>query len=996
MPSFGLSEALKSAVEASRVAKVVRPAEAELNAAAADRSFASKGVAPAAPDLKPAPMDAADAGPVPKVSIPADVSPGADTPIEGTPVPTEADAAAGPEAVAATPDQAADASLGGEPARGDVAASAEATDTAPKAETPDLTEDTKVAPDDATVKPTDTDAPPANEATPKGPSDLETYAAKLQKANLGDFALDETHQPNFDRMTVTDDVKAAIAQIAEDNKGKIEEARRGKITNEQLAGLASDLDTNADVVKAVMARENGGVLNAETLLAARQVLNSSATRLQALASKVVAGTATDMEKIQLARQAQFHNDYQTQLMGARAEAGRALNAFNIPSGSDPATIARIAEIVNGNGSNIQKLAQALSMTDSVAGIGTIVAPGNLFQRSIGAAGNLINRIFVNGILSGPPTWGKIGVANSLFQAMNVTELAFAARIGRFLPGDEHVVAGEAMASVAGIVSGFSDAFRLGGRALIAQDTLDGVSRLNIPGAAKKDIGYYLPGVDKTAYLGSLIRGIEYTLNIPGSIIGAGDEGYKTLAYRSYATRMTFLHVQDQIATGAINAADAAQTAKDFMENLPADVQNDAEAYAHQVTFQAPLGPIGAKVSDAINAVPALKLIVPFMRTATNIFKESAMRTPLALFSNKFYAAMQEGGAARDLMVTRVAMGTATGALAASLVANDMMTGGGPTDPKARAFWEQDGRKPYSLRVTDPITKKETWATYANVEPIASVLGAVADATEIASYIHADDDVSTMTDSDTQLSQAAAGIVAGVMNNTMKKSFVEGLANFFDFANDPGRQIKHYAQQTAVSMVPFSGAARFVRNTQDPYLREAWTTMDAIRNTLPGYSEGLPLTPDVFGEPRLGKSASPIGLMSPISFSDAKEDPVVNEIKDVMTQTRQVPIGMPDKRQGGVDGVGGMRLDASMYSDLVQIARSQPIFGNGNTFKDQLHDVIESNAYQQSTPLEKADLLRKVQTDADKIGVALLERDNAQYAQAIAAWRMKANRLKFDQ
>lgn len=995
MPSFGLSEALKSAVEAGRTAKVVRPAEAELAASAADRSFASKGVAPAAPDLAPAPMDAADAVTPAKVNIPADVDPGADTPVTGTPAPTPADAAGGDEAVAATPNQSADASLGGAPAPADVDASAEATDTAPKTDTPDLTEDEQVPAADAAAKPGDVDAP-IEDPAPTPPSDIDAYAAKLQSANLGDFALDASHQPNFDQMTVTDDVKAAIAQISEDNKTKIDEARRGKITNEQLTGLASDLDTNADVVKAVIERESGGVLNAETLLAARQVLNSSATRLQALAAKVVAGTATDLEKVQLARQAQFHNDYATQLMGARAEAGRALNAFSIPSGSDPATIARIAEIVNGNGSNITKLAQALSMTDDVAGVGTIVSPGNLFQRTVGATGNLINRIFVNGILSGPPTWGKIGVANSLFQAMNTGELAFAARLGRFLPGDEHVQAGEAMASVAGILGGFSDAFRLGSRALVAQTTLDGVSRTSLPGIAKKDIGYFLPGVDKTAYLGATIRGIEYTLSIPGSIIGAGDEGFKSIAYRSYATRMTFLHVQDQLATGTITAEQAAQTAKDFMENLPADVQNDAEAYAHQVTFQAPLGPVGAKVSEAINAVPALKLIVPFMRTATNIFKESAMRTPLALFSNKFYSAMQEGGAVRDLMLTRVAMGTATGALAASLVSNDMMTGGGPTDPKARAFWEQDGRKPYSVRVTDPVTNKTTWATYANVEPIASILGAVADATEIASYIHADDDVSTMTDSDTQLSQAAAGIVAGVMNNTMKKSFVEGLANFFDFANDPGRQIQHYTQQTAASMVPFSGASRFVRNTTDPYLREAWTTMDAIRNNLPGYSEGLPLTPDVFGEPRLGKSSSPIGLMSPISFSDAKDDSVINEIKDVMARTRQVPISMPDKRQGGVDGVGGMRLDASMYSDLTQIARHQPVFGNGNTFKEQLKDTIASDTYQNSTPLEKADLLRKVQTGADKIGIAELEQQNPQYAQAIAAWRMKANRLKFDQ
>jgi hypothetical protein len=54
--------------------------------------------------------------------------------------------------------------------------------------------------------------------------------------------------PNFDTIKTTDDVKAVISDIAEQNKGKITEARRGVITNEQLQGLANDLDVKQDVV----------------------------------------------------------------------------------------------------------------------------------------------------------------------------------------------------------------------------------------------------------------------------------------------------------------------------------------------------------------------------------------------------------------------------------------------------------------------------------------------------------------------------------------------------------------------------------------------------------------------------------------------------------------------------------------------------------------------------------------------------------------------------
>jgi hypothetical protein len=87
-------------------------------------------------------------------------------------------------------------------------------------------------------------------------------------------------------------------------------------------------------------------------------------------------------------------------MGARAEAGRSLNAFSIPVGSDATQAARIAEIINGAGGDVERLAQAVSQ--AFAGVTKIVKPG-LFIRSYKAGQNLLNRIFVNGILSGPPT-----------------------------------------------------------------------------------------------------------------------------------------------------------------------------------------------------------------------------------------------------------------------------------------------------------------------------------------------------------------------------------------------------------------------------------------------------------------------------------------------------------------------------------------------------------------------------------------------------------------
>ena len=114
---------------------------------------------------------------------------------------------------------------------------------------------------------------------------IDERARAVSRATLGDFDLDATHQTNFDTITTTDDVKAVIAEAADRNALLIEESRRGTISNEQLKGLAADLNMEQDIVRAVLERESGGVLRPEVILGARQVLNASADRVLQLGKK---------------------------------------------------------------------------------------------------------------------------------------------------------------------------------------------------------------------------------------------------------------------------------------------------------------------------------------------------------------------------------------------------------------------------------------------------------------------------------------------------------------------------------------------------------------------------------------------------------------------------------------------------------------------------------------------------------------------------------------
>jgi hypothetical protein len=818
------------------------------------------------------------------------------------------------------------------------------------------------------------------------PSETDAVAQRLSKAQLGDYALDESFQTNFDAITTTDDIKAVIADVSHHNAGKIDEARRGVITNEQLRGLANDLDVDTEIVQAVLERESGGALSAETILGARQVLNSSAERLKTLGTKIAAGQATDMERIQFRRQMQFHDEYQTQFMGARAEAGRALNAFSIPVGSDAANLARLRETVDTMYGDTDQLARAMSQIDTAQGVNNFARKYNQ-SRMFGT----LNELFVNSTLSGPTTHLVNTVGNVLMQSMNAFETAYAARIGRFLSSDERVEIGEATALLQGAIAGTRDGLRLAGRAMKSGKTIDEVSKYESAGNIKAiSAQNWLKPEWQATPLGRTIDAIGTVIRVPTErIMAPTDEFFKTIAYRGELERQAFLHVQQQLDSGAITQAEAQRVARDFLENTPLTAQEAADEYAKYVTFQNTLGDAGRKAQLAIRAVPALGLVAPYIRTPINIFKAGLFdRSPVAFFTKKFYADLQKGGRTRDMALARVSLGSATAAFVAVQVMEGNISGAGPRNPDARALLWSTGWRPYSIR--DPITGR--WNSYARMEPIASVIGATADSIEIGSFIN--EDIDTMKDENQMRVDAAAAIIAGIANNTMSKTFMKGLSDFTETLSDPGRYAQNYGGEMATALVPYSAARRQIAKSMDPYMREAWEINDklAVASGIPGWSEDAPPRRDLFGEPRKYARGWILGTMSPMPDSKEKQDPVLDELVSVMNATRQVPIAMPGK------SIEGMRLTATEYDDFVRLSRSSPIFDGGeSTFHDKVVDMMDSDVYLDATPFGRAELLKNLQFTADRIVSeqgGVLEQENIDFAERITLYRAKRARLRF--
>ena len=832
---------------------------------------------------------------------------------------------------------------------------------------------------------------PVTPAAPRLPSPLmpevniDERARAVSRATLGDFDLDATHQTNFDTITTTDDVKAVIAEAADRNAPLIEESRRGTISNDQLKGLAADLNMEQDIVRAVLERESGGVLRPEVILGARQVLNASADRVLQLGKKISTGGATDIERLQFRRQVQFHDEYQRQFMGARAETGRALNAFGIPTGieNEPMRLKALQQAVDTmHGADTDAMAAMVAQLDSAEGIGRFTRE---YSRS--RVAGVLQELFINSLLSGPKTHIINAQGNALFSMMNVFETAVAARLGKMLPGADHVEIGEASAILFGQMTGFRDAMRVAAKAFREGRALD---------AAMKYTGH----TDRAISTANLFRdsqphpSVASALDLVGAairlpterVMAPTDEFFKMMAFRGELARNAYLHAMDVTQSKVMTEDEIAQVIKDFMENPPQRVLSVAEDQVQMMTFQEPLGPIASKWQAALSKTPGAFFIAPFIKTPVNIFKAGLMeRSPLALFSEKVRRDIAGGGRARDMALAKLSMGSLTVGTVAVMAASGSITGGGPQNPDARRALEADGWQPYSFAIPNE-DGTVTYQSYARAEPLAYVIGATADAVEVGAYLDYDDETK---DEAQATNDALAAVVAGVANNTMSKTFLQGVADFSEAMADPKRYMTQFLTSTGTALIPYSSFRRQAAQIDDPVIREAWTLTDklTVASGIPGWSEKAPPRRDVFGEPMYRKGGSLMGVMSPFPESTTKGDPVMDEVLSVMNQTRTVPVAMPGRR------VENLKLTVEEYDELLTYSRRDPL-PDGLTFKEHLQDLFDSQAYQLATPDYRVVLIKQVQNVADQVGRAMLEQNNPGFSDRLADRRLLKQKKMF--
>lgn len=720
---------------------------------------------------------------------------------------------------------------------------------------------------------------------------------------------------NLNNIETPDDVKTIIDRVAEADAADINDARRQVITNVELPKLADDLGMTVDDL---LARRQGEAFNAEQILAARKILIASGEHLIKLAKE--ASTGGDMQLAMFRRAMAQHKAIQAQVSGMTAEAGRALQSFNIVAASSREQERAIKEALEASGGLEvnQRMAQMMSQLDDPAQVGKFVKDASKATNM-----DMLYEVWINGLLSSPTTHAVNALSNVMVAALTVGERRIASMFG------DAIQAGESTAQLKGMVDGARDGLRLAWQALKTGEPSDVMQKVEVDkhkaiSAENLEIGGY-PAMFAN-FLGSMVR-------IPGRLLTTSDEFFKAVGYRME------LHAQAyrQAFNEGLRDEAAAKRVLEIINDPPENIRMAAVDASRYQTFTnslsetriggiGELGKLGEKARSGKRIGPYARIIIPFVRTPTNIMSYTFERTPLALLSKSVREELSAGGARRQLALGKIAAGSMIMSVAADLSLSGQITGAGPTDPKLKNIKRATGWQPYSIKVGD------TYYAYNRLDPVGALIGMAADMSEIMGQVD-----------EATADQLATAAVLSIVQNMSSKTYMSGVTEFLDAidssSTDPeanNYKLTRYLQRLAGSMVPASVAN--IERVMSPEMSATYGYLDRIKSRIPGYSADLPPRRNIFGEPVVLEGGIGPDIMSPIYTSTDKKDPVADEIVRQKTS-----LSMPRRV------VNNVELSPQQYDRYVLLYSGEGLKGTkGKTLKDSLKEMFASSQYKKAT------------------------------------------------
>lgn len=699
------------------------------------------------------------------------------------------------------------------------------------------------------------------------------------------------HRVNLENIDAGYDVKKVIVDEGLRSRGKLDEARRGKQSHEATQELADAMGMTADEL---LKRQKGQAYNAEQATAARNLLVASAERVDQL-GKEANKRGSSKETLDRWRQALLtHTKIQAEVEGIAAEAGRTLEAHKIKSKSTELYRQLLEgvkpEDINGlsPGDLARKLRPLLRVTKA----------------------DMFFEAWINFLLSGPKTHLSNILSNELTLKFKAPERAVAAAIDlvRSLgPGQKRErYFGESVAGLMSAKTGMLDGIRAGLDALIRElppeggDKVEGAKFQAIPGK-----------------LGKVMR-------TPVRLLSAEDVLFKA---RAYAGEL-YARAYRKAASEGLAGKRLVERTKELISSPTEEMITAAKAEADVATFTNPYGEWGKKL-NSLRQIPAMRWVVPFLRTPTNIAKFALARTPLNFvrLGYKIARGQLKGGAVSDELAKPV-LGSTISMAAVALAKAGLVTGGGPTSQAEKDRLYRTGWRPYSIKVGDQ------YIGFGRLEPLSSIFGMAVDFAESAN------------DPEKRLDEKAIAMSYSVGRNISSKTFLKGLSGAMNAMLDPERYGDNFIESMAGSMVP--SVVNTVKQVQDPTMRQAEGPWEKIKGRIPWVSESVVPRRDIWGRAVQIEETAVERAASPISRSTAKDDPVDTEVNRL-----KLNLGMPPKKLDMGHDKGGKKIEAYEMNPMEYDAY---VVASGEEAYKLAKSIMQTPGYKQANDERKKEMI----------------------------------------
>ncbi len=370
-----------------------------------------------------------------------------------------------------------------------------------------------------------------------------------------------------------------------------------------------------------------------------------------------------------------------------------------------------------------------------------------------------------------------------------------------------------------------------------------------------------------------------------------------------------------------------------------------------------------------NRIPELRYILPVFDVPAHGLGQALRRIPVLNYAFKDVRddlAGVNGPIAAAEAHGRMLTGAAALGLGYSLARTMQLTGAGPSDPRSRQIWMQD-HQPYSVKMGDH------WVSYKDVEPIGGILGIIGSVYDRSVY----------EPEDKGWQQNVLAATTALADYFKDKGALQQLADVMNFGGSPGEAGSILRRFSGSTMSGFTPAfVKYIRNIDDPTLRQKPTAFDYVLDSLPGASKNLDPVRNVLGEPIHQPRDGVLNNLSPVTIASPRPngpDPVMDELAKVYDLTGYAP-GVTSQAQllhGFKDSRTVMLENGHSLFDAYMEARMGDSNDPGSSVRQQLADLFDSDAYKEASygsassagdvlgNASKLHMIERVFSDADK-------------------------------